>query len=105
MPNAQLHDGKGTIDAKFFFRQDKFAKPALLLTCAIPPGANEGVHTHRPGDAKMDSFDAIYYIIAGNGEMQIAGKTIPVTARDHVFTPNEVARGIENTSDSAILTE
>jgi oxalate decarboxylase/phosphoglucose isomerase-like protein (cupin superfamily) len=100
---AQLHEGKGVIDVKFFFRQGKFAKPALLLTYAIPPGASEGVHTHRPGDTKMGSFDEFYYIISGNGEMQIAGNKIPVAAGDHVFTPNEVAHGIENTSESDVL--
>jgi oxalate decarboxylase/phosphoglucose isomerase-like protein (cupin superfamily) len=100
---AQLHEGKGVIDVKFFFRQGKFAKPALLLTYAIPPGASEGVHTHRPGDTKMGSFDEFYYIISGNGEMQIAGNRIPVAAGDHVFTPNEVAHAIENTSESDVL--
>jgi mannose-6-phosphate isomerase-like protein (cupin superfamily) len=36
-------------------------------------------------------------------KMQIAGDRVSVTAGDHVFTPNEVAHGIENTSESAIL--
>ena len=98
-----IHEGKGAIDVKFFFRQDRYAHPALLLTYDIPPGASEGVHTHRPGDAVMGSFDEFYYILSGSGVMEIAGKTIAVTAGDHIFTPNEVAHGIENTSDTVPL--
>ena len=32
---TQLHDGTGVLDVKFFFRQDKFANPALLSSCAM----------------------------------------------------------------------
>ena len=32
---TQLHDGTGVLDVIFFFRQDKFAKPALLSSCAM----------------------------------------------------------------------
>jgi oxalate decarboxylase/phosphoglucose isomerase-like protein (cupin superfamily) len=97
-----VHDGKGTIDIKAFFRAEGHAKPALLLIYSIPPGASEGVHTHRPGDKKMGSFDEFYYIIEGRGTMDIAGQRVPVIAGDHVFTPNEVAHGIENTSDALL---
>src|SRR6266704_2056437 len=48
-----LHEGKGAVDIKFFFRPDGAPKPALLLLYTIPPGASEGVDTHRPGDVKL----------------------------------------------------
>src|SRR5262245_17439518 len=97
-----VHEGKGTIDIRFFFRADGYARPALLLIYSIPPGSSEGVHTHRLGDEKLGSFDEFYYIIEGSGTMEIAGETVPVVAGDHVFTPNGVAHGIENTSDSLL---
>jgi len=93
-----VYDGKGAIDITFFFREAGHPQPALLLLYNIPPGASEGVHTHRPGDARVGSYDEFYYILEGRGEMQIAGETIAVEAGDHIFTPNEVAHGIENTS-------
>jgi quercetin dioxygenase-like cupin family protein len=93
-----LHEGKGAVDVKFFFRVDGAPKPALLLLYTIPPGASEGVHTHKLGDAKRGSFDEFYYILAGTGEMQIDGQKLPVKPGDHIFTPNGVAHGIENTS-------
>lgn len=98
--HTRVHEGKGAVGVKFFCDPEEFARPAILLTYALPPGASEGVHTHRPGDRKMGSFDEFYYIVSGSGEMQIAGEKVPVTAGDHVFTPNGVAHGIENTSDA-----
>lgn len=95
-----LHEGKGFVDVKLFFRSELViaSKPAILLIYTIPPGASEGVHTHRPGDEVAGSFDEFYYILAGSGEMQIAGEKLPVKAGDHIFTPNEIPHGIENTS-------
>lgn len=93
-----VHEGKGAINIKAFFRDDGAPKPALLLIYNIPPGASEGVHTHSRGDAKMGSFDEFYYIISGHGEMQIDGTKVAVGPGDHLFTPNGVAHGIENTS-------
>jgi quercetin dioxygenase-like cupin family protein len=97
-----VHEGKGTIDIKAFFRAEGHARPALLLIYAIPPGASEGVHTHRPGDKKEGSFDEFYYIMEGRGTMEIEGQKVPVVTGDHVFTPNGIAHGIENTSDSLL---
>jgi hypothetical protein len=99
-----LHEGKGVIDVKFFFRSDGAPRPALLLLYAIPPGASEGVHKHQPGDSKLGSFDEFYYILSGNGEMQIDGQRVPIKRGDHIFTPNGVAHGIENTSSKKDLT-
>jgi quercetin dioxygenase-like cupin family protein len=98
-----VHEGNGTIDIKFFFRDEGAPKPALLLIYNIPPGASEGVHTHNVGDQKNGSYDEFYYILSGSGEMQIDGKRVPVTAGDHIFTPNGVSHGIENTATEAVL--
>ncbi len=99
---AHVHEGKGVIDVRMFFKDEGYPKPALLLIYNIPPGASEGVHTHRPGDQKMGSFDEFYYIMEGRGEMEVAGRKFAVKPGDHVFTPNEVAHGIENTSNALL---
>jgi len=98
-----VHDGKGTIGVRFFFRTDDSPLPAVLLIYDIPPGASEGVHTHRLGDEEAGSFDEFYYIISGQGQMGIAQEIIPVKAGDNVFTPNGVPHGIENTSNEEHL--
>jgi len=102
-----VHEGKGEIDVKFFTFKNESNKmdglswpssPALLIIYTIPPGASEGVHTHLPGDSKEGSFDEFYYIVQGSGVMEIDGEKIDVNAGDHVFTPNGIPHGIENTS-------
>jgi mannose-6-phosphate isomerase-like protein (cupin superfamily) len=100
---AGVHEGKGAIDIKFFFRDEEAPRPALLLIYNIPPGASEGVHTHNVGDQKNGSFDEFYYILSGHGEMEIDGKKVPVCAGDHIFTPNGVSHGIENTAAAGDL--
>jgi len=98
-----VHEGKGTIDIKYFFRDEGTPKPALLLIYNIPPGASEGVHTHNVGDEKNGSYDEFYYILSGSGAMEINGKTVPVAEGDHIFTPNGVSHGIENTATTRTL--
>lgn len=100
--NERVHEGKGTIGVKFF-RFGNAPKPALLLVYTIPPGGSEGIHMHQQWDEKLGSYDEFYYILEGSGEMQIAGQTVAVTAGDHVFTPNGVEHGIENTSKEGDL--
>jgi oxalate decarboxylase/phosphoglucose isomerase-like protein (cupin superfamily) len=100
------YQGKGAIGVKVFFNDvgitkittAGLSKPAMLLIYDIPPGASEGVHTHNVGDTKVGSYDEFYYIISGQGEMQIAGERVAVKPGDHVFVPNGVAHGIENTA-------
>ena len=35
--------------------------------------------------------------------MEITGERVEVSAGDNIFTPNEVAHGIENTSEDKLL--
>ena len=104
-PNA--HGGKGVIDVTYFFREDgtetTAANPVWLLTFSMPPGSSEGVQTHRPGDKEAGSYDEFYYIIEGEGVMEIGNKPAEVSAGDNVFTPNGVPHGIENTSKGRTL--
>lgn len=92
-----IHQGKGTGKAKWF----RFANtpwPAHFMIYDLPPGASEGVHTHFLDDHnKEGAFDEYYYIISGQGQMEIDGQVVPVKMGDHVHTPLEVSHGVENT--------
>lgn len=90
-----VHEGKGTISVRYF-PFDNYPSPAHFVIYDIPPGASEGVHTHHLGDTVLGPYDEYYYIIAGQGEMQIDGTVVPVKAGDHVHTPLSVAHGISN---------
>lgn len=97
---AGIHKGKGKGRIKGF-RFDGATAPTYMLIYDLPPGASEGVHVHfldnRNGEG---SFDEYYYVLSGQGQMEIDGEIVPVAAGDHVHTPLEVAHGIENTHAS-----
>ena len=92
-----IHAGKGKGKIKFF-RFDGAPAPAHFLIYDLPPGASEGVHVHFLDDRNGEgSFDEYYYVISGQGQMEIDGEIVPVAKGDHIHTPLEVAHGVENT--------
>jgi mannose-6-phosphate isomerase-like protein (cupin superfamily) len=92
-----IHAGKGKGKMKFF-RFDGTSAPAHFLIYDLPPGASEGVHVHHLDNRNNEgSFDEYYYIISGQGQMEIYGEIVPVAKGEHVHTPLDVAHGIENT--------
>jgi hypothetical protein len=92
-----LHQGKGKAKIRYF-PFDGAPAPAHFILYDLPPGASEGVHTHFLDDRnKEGAFDEYYYIISGQGQMEIDGENVPVKQGDHVHTPLDVAHGIENT--------
>lgn len=101
-----LHEGKGKGMVKFFRFGAASAPsaPSYMLIYDLPPGASEGVHTHFLDNRNDEgSFDEYYFILSGQGQMEIDGAIVPVVAGDHVHTPLEVAHGIENTHASEHL--
>lgn len=94
---TNVHEGEGEIAIKWF-RFEGTLPPDLMLIYDILPGGSEGVHTHNIGDEVMGSYDEFYYILAGEGVMEINGEKVPVKPGDHVVTPNGIAHGIANTS-------
>ncbi len=92
-----IHQGKGKGRTRWF----RFANapwPAHFMIYDLEPGASEGVHVHFLDDRnKEGAFDEYYYIMSGEGQMEIDGVVVPVKAGDHVHTPLEVAHGVENT--------
>jgi mannose-6-phosphate isomerase-like protein (cupin superfamily) len=95
-PYPHLHDGEGTVSLRYF-RFDNAPAPANFVVYDMPPGSSEGVHTHQLGDPVLGSYDEYYYIVEGQGEMEIDGEIVPVMSGDHVHTPLGVAHGIRNT--------
>jgi mannose-6-phosphate isomerase-like protein (cupin superfamily) len=92
-----IHRGKGTGRARLF-RFDGASAPAYFMIYELPPGASEGVHVHYLDDRnKEGSYDEYYYIMSGQGQMEIAGEIVAVAKGDHVHTPLEVPHGVENT--------
>ena len=92
-----IHAGKGSVNIKRF-PFDGHSAPANFIIYDIPPGASEGVHVHHLDDRnKEGAFDEYYYIVSGQGQMELDGKIVVVAAGDHVHTPLDVAHGIENT--------
>jgi mannose-6-phosphate isomerase-like protein (cupin superfamily) len=92
-----IHAGKGSVAIKRFVF-DGHPAPANFIVYDIPPGASEGVHVHHLDNRnKEGAFDEYYYIVSGQGQMEIDGTIVNVVAGDHVHTPLDVPHGIENT--------
>jgi quercetin dioxygenase-like cupin family protein len=98
-----VHHGKGSMGVKRY-RFGGAPRPANFVVYDIPPGASEGVHTHlRDNSNGLGVFDEFYYIVEGEGQMEIGETRVPVRAGDHVFTPIGIPHGIENTAASGHL--
>jgi len=94
-----MRGGPGSVAVRHF-RFDGAGAPARFLILDIPPGAAEGVHTHRADDANgIGAYDEFYYIISGSGLMTLGSETFAVTAGDYVHAPLDVPRGLANTGD------
>jgi len=102
IPLPNTNGGVGTVTIKYFHFEGS-TEPNILLHYSIPPRASEGVHTHHLGDKKAGSFDEFYFILAGEGMMEVADERFRVVPGDHVFTPNGVPHGIVNPSEDAVL--
>lgn len=95
-PYPHVHKGDGTISVRYFGFDDAPA-PANFVIYDMPPGSSEGVHTHHLGDTVLGPYDEYYFVIHGEGEMEIDGKIVAIKAGDHVHTPLGVAHGVRNT--------
>jgi mannose-6-phosphate isomerase-like protein (cupin superfamily) len=80
------HKGGGiTISYPFFEGTEDF-KMAFRKRI-LKPGSSIGYH--------LQETDEIYYILSGQGEMQMNGKTFPVTTGDAVLTRPGSSHGIK----------
>jgi mannose-6-phosphate isomerase-like protein (cupin superfamily) len=58
----------------------------------LPPGSAVGRHHHR-------ITEEIYYIVAGNGRMDVGGETAEVGPGDAIFIPAGNSHSLANTGD------
>ena len=80
------HDGGGTTIAYPFFEGTKDFKMAFRKRI-LKPGSSIGYH--------LQEEDEIYYVLSGNGVMQMNGDSFPVKAGDAVLTRPGSSHGIK----------
>lgn len=97
----KLHGGEGQVKVRRFAFAGA-ALPANFVSFDIPPAASEGVHVHGIG-LQTGPYDEYYYVIAGQGRMEVDGQMVEVKAGDHIHAPMGVHHGIANTHDTQNL--
>lgn len=90
------HNGGGSTNTFPFFSKVKNAKMAFRKRI-LHPGSSIGYHLQKEQE--------IYYILSGNGELQMNGKIIPVTAGDAILTLPGSSHGLKpiGNEDLAVL--
>jgi quercetin dioxygenase-like cupin family protein len=90
------HNGGGKSTAYPFFSKFKGGKMAFRKRI-LHPGSSIGYHLQQEQE--------IYYILNGNGELQMNGKTIPVTTGDAILTLPGSSHGLKpaGNEDLAVL--
>ncbi|MES2376328.1 MAG: cupin domain-containing protein [Bacteroidota bacterium] len=84
------HNGGGKTTAYPYFGKFKDAK-TVFRKRVLHPGSSIGYH--------LQESQEIYYIINGNGEMQMNGKSFPVTNGDAILTLPGSSHGLKPAGD------
>jgi mannose-6-phosphate isomerase-like protein (cupin superfamily) len=75
-PIANYHGGQGTVQYRRALDADVFLTNwAYVDHLLIPPGASEGQHYHR-------GVEEIYYVLNGDGQVQVNGETAAIHKGD-----------------------
>ncbi|KQN38543.1 cupin [Pedobacter sp. Leaf41] len=85
------HKGGGETIGYNFFGDAKNLKTAFRKRI-LKPGSSIGYHLHKE--------DEIYYVISGNGTMQMNGKTFPIKPGDAILTRPGSSHGIKPNDDN-----
>jgi len=80
------HDGGGTTIAYPFFENAQDFKMAFRKR-TLKPGSSIGYHLQKE--------DEVYYILSGNGDMQMNGESFKVTAGDAILTRPGSSHGLK----------
>jgi mannose-6-phosphate isomerase-like protein (cupin superfamily) len=84
------HNGGGnTTGFSFFSKADNLKM--VFRKRILHPGSAIGYHLQKE--------DEIYYIISGNGEMQMNGKSFPVKSGDAILTRPGSSHGLKQTGN------
>ena len=84
------HNGGGKTIAYPFFEGTQDFKLAFRKRI-LKPGSSIGYHLQKE--------DEIYYILEGNGEMQMNGENFPVTTGDAILTRPGSSHGLKPSGD------
>jgi mannose-6-phosphate isomerase-like protein (cupin superfamily) len=87
------HDGGGTTIAYPFFEGTQDFKMAFRKR-TLKPGSSIGYHLQKE--------DEVYYILDGNGEMQMNGENFPVAAGDAILTRPGSSHGLKPSGDKEL---
>ena len=88
------HKGGGTTIAFPFFEGTKDLEIAFRKRI-LKPGSAIGYH--------LQKSDEIYYILNGNGEMQMNGKSFPVTTGDAILTRPGSSHGLKPAGNEDLI--
>jgi len=88
------HQGGGETIGFNFFAQAKNLK-TVFKKRILKPGSSIGYHPQKE--------DEIYYIVSGNGTMQMNGKTFPVKPGDAILTRPGSSHGIKPNADNDLV--
>ncbi|WP_293313179.1 cupin domain-containing protein [Pedobacter sp. UBA5917] len=91
---AGTHNGGGKTTGFNFFANAKNLKTAFRKR-VLKPGSSIGYHLQKE--------DEIYYVISGNGTMQINGKTFAVKPGDAILTRPGSSHGITPNADNDLV--
>jgi mannose-6-phosphate isomerase-like protein (cupin superfamily) len=87
------HKGGGLTTSYPFFSKDPDLKVAFRKR-VLRPGSAIGYHLQKENE--------IYYILQGNGAMQMNGKTFAVKAGDAILTKPGSSHGLRPTGDDSL---
>ncbi len=77
-PITNYHGGKGTVEYRRALDSDVFLTNwAYVDHLLIPPGASDGMHYHK-------GVEEIYYVLNGDGKVEVNGETAPIHKGDAV---------------------
>jgi mannose-6-phosphate isomerase-like protein (cupin superfamily) len=77
-PIANYHGGRGTVEYRRALDSDVFLTNwAYVDHLLIPPGASDGMHYHK-------GVEEIYYVLNGDGKVEVNGETAPIHKGDAV---------------------
>lgn len=92
----RIEDGCGGVIYKIIDTDNSELKKVEIVMCIFSPGEIAKLHYHK----KMEE---IYFIIEGEGEIELDGKWFPVKAKDGIAIPTGVRHRMKNASKDKIL--
>ncbi len=91
-----LHDGTGSTDVQWYFREET-SLPVAIQRWRLPPGGSEGMHTHPP--AGPGALEEVYVLVSGTAVMTVEGETFDLAPGDAVLARAGAAHDVRNRGD------